>query len=310
MTELLRSGGTADSKQLQSNDVWRAMLNILDDVSVEQANAVDVQRAILNILDDVNTADAANEDKNLFISHVSHELRSPLTVISQFNSLLLDGTGGALTDEQHNYLIIMDRNITQLTGMINDLLSASRIQIDRMLVEIKTIALFDLLMGVVESYQIQATKKQLTVKLVTPQETLPPVQCDPLRVREVLMNIVDNAFRFTPMGGIISISAGVSDNANDVWVAVTDTGSGIKPQNIEKVFEQFFQEIQTGGKSRYGLGLGLYLSRNLIRRQRGKLWATSTVGQGSTFIFTLPLATGIEMLEGSDDQKDPHHRGR
>jgi signal transduction histidine kinase len=286
---------TIDEKPQQDSndddDVWRAMLNILDDVSIERANAVNTQRAILNILEDVDTADAANTAKNLFISHVSHELRSPLAVVSQFNSLLMEGIGGTLTEEQRSYLTIIDRNLTQLISMISDLLSVSRIQIDKVSMEIKTVALLGLLTSVVQSYQIQATKKQITVEFVVPQEVLPLVRCDPLRVREVLMNLVDNAFRFTPVNGTISISMGMSDNTSDVWVSVTDTGSGIKPQNIQKVFEQFFQEIQEGGKSRSGLGLGLYLSRDLIRRQHGKLWAKSIVGEGTTFTFTLPIAT-------------------
>jgi signal transduction histidine kinase len=224
------------------------------------------------------------QSKDLFLSHISHELRTPLTAIHQFGSLLLDDVGGPLAEVQRDYLTVLMRNVGQLKVMIDDLLEGTRVEGSRATVDCRTLALGALLSEALSAYGPTAQRRGIQIAVLA--SNLPPVTADPDRLREVLANLLDNAFRFTPDGGSVTVDA--RPLGDGVCVTVLDTGQGLGPGDEERIFEQFVQGGQPGTKRRDGLGLGLFICRDLIQRQGGTIWATNNPGGGTAVAFTVP----------------------
>jgi nitrogen-specific signal transduction histidine kinase len=235
------------------------------------------------------------ELKDQFVSHVSHELRSPIAVLHQFVTILLDGVAGGLQADQREYLEIMLRNIHQLRCMISDLLDVSRMQSGKLIILPKRFELGKIVREVAGSSAPRAVGKSI-VPVVNIAPDLPEVLADPERVRQILLNLVDNALKFTPEHGHITVSVGPDpDQAGFLCVSVADTGPGIVPDELERVFEHLYQVAETSDLNRSGLGLGLYICKELVMQQGGRIWVESRPGAGSTFSFTLP-AVSMELI--------------
>lgn len=253
----------------------------------EVARAVNYAIQRQKLLDELRRArDDQLAAKDRFLSHVSHELRSPLAVVHQFASLLLDGIGGEVSPEQRELLAVLMRNVLQLKVMIDDLVDVSHGQRGDFAINTEPIAPMKVISDAVAAYRPLAARHRIGLELVP--SAVPDVQADPQRVREVLGNLIDNALKFTPPRGVITVSATAEPTA--VRFAVSDTGRGIDAKDVPHIFEQFYQANQGDEVSRSGLGLGLYVSRELIRRQGGDIAAQSRLGEGTTISFTLPLA--------------------
>ena len=230
--------------------------------------------------------------KDQFLSHVSHELRTPLAVIHQFVSILQDGIGGPLSDGQREYLEVTMRNVEQLRGMIGDLLDVTRAQTGRLRIAPRRMSLTELIEDVVASLRIAAEQKDISLCTKLPAE-MPDAHADPDRVRQVLINLIGNACKFTDPGGRVTISAANGDDPSaggngHLLVQVRDTGRGIPQDQLEHVFDQLYQVEADDASSRQGLGLGLYICRELVAQHGGRIWAESELGRGSVFSFTLP----------------------
>jgi len=224
-----------------------------------------------------------------FLSHVSHELRSPLTAIYQFVTILLDKLAGELNLEQHEYLQIVLRNVKQLQSMINDLLEVTRVQAGKLSIELQCTSVSDAIAYTVNTLQGAATAKGITLSADMDCQ-LPLVNADPTRVQQILIVLVDNAIKFTPAGGLVKVLARVSEeDPGFLLVEVSDTGCGISPDMTERIFEHLYQITDPGQAGRKGLGLGLYISKELVTRQGGKIWVSSEPQKGSHFIFTVPI---------------------
>lgn len=236
------------------------------------------------------------EIKDQFLSHVSHELRSPITVIYQFVTILLDGLAGDLAPQQREYLEIVLRNINQLRIMINDLLEVTRIGTGKLTIDPHWTSLADLITETIEAFRLSAAEEQ--IKLITDLPgNLPKVYIDSGRIRQVLTNVIDNAIKFTPASGTITVKVVPYDvDPHFLCVSVTDTGCGIRPEDKERIFDRLSQAASPCEKSRKGLGLGLYLCKEFIIRHGGHIWAESELGHGSTFFFTLPVFSLSELL--------------
>ena len=227
--------------------------------------------------------------KDEFLSHVSHELRSPLTAIYQFAAILRDRLAGELNLEQHEYLEIILKNVKQLQSMINDLLEVTRVQAGKLAIELQCTVVSDAIAYTVDTLQGAATAKGIT--LISDVDCrLPSVSADPTRIRQILIILVDNAVKFTPTGGAVRVQAGVFEkDLGFLLVEVSDTGCGITPEMTEHIFEHLYQVSDPGQAGRKGLGLGLYISKELVTRQGGKIWVSSEPGKGSHFFFTVPI---------------------
>jgi sigma-B regulation protein RsbU (phosphoserine phosphatase) len=227
--------------------------------------------------------------KDQFLSHVSHELRSPLAVIHQFVTILLDRLAGDLTADQNEYLEVILRNVNQLRDMIEDLLEVTRAETGKLSIHPQLIPVDEAMTDVLGTLRVAAEGKGIQLSEDVSLD-LPFAYADPNRLRQVLMNLIDNAVKFTPKGGKISVRARVFwEDDHFLCISITDTGCGISSEESKKIFEAMYQGKDSYSMARKGLGLGLYICKELVSRHGGRIWVESEPGQGSTFFFTLPI---------------------
>jgi len=246
--------------------------------------------------------------KDEFLSHVSHELRSPLFAIYQFVTIILDKLAGEVNPEQCQYLEIILKNVKQLQSMIDDLLEVSRVQAGKVTIELQSAAASDAIDYVVKTLHGAATAKQISLSSNI-ESRLPSVWADPKRIRQILIILVDNAIKFTPPKGMVHVRARLSENPQFVALEVSDSGCGISPEMTEKIFDRLFQLSDPSATARKGLGLGLHICKELVTRQGGQIQVTSTVGKGTTFSVTLPVFSLAHVIApafcGQDCEQEP-----
>jgi len=236
------------------------------------------------------------EFKNQFLSHVSHELRTPLTCIHQYVTILLDGLAGPLAPEQNDHLKTVLKSVNQLHAMIRDLLEATRAESGKIRVEPRCISIGELMQQAVTMMRPIAGERQVGLEIGL-DSRIPLVHADPDRILEVLINLTDNAIKFTEPEGAVMVKACMIEADEDaVYVSVTDTGRGITPDAKALIFERLYQDPELIDNNRTGLGLGLYICRELVKLHGGKIWVASEPGQGSTFTFTLPVYSLAKLL--------------
>jgi len=236
------------------------------------------------------------EFKNKFLSHVSHELRTPLTCIHQFVTILLDGLAGELTPEQREHLTTVLKSANQLGAMVRDLLEATRAESGKIRIERRCVSIPDLARLAVTMLQAAAREKRVGLELGV-DAALPFVHGDPDRILEVLINLIDNGIKFTPPEGAVTVQASRALMDPDfACISVVDTGCGIPPEARALIFERLYQDPNAIDDNRKGLGLGLFITKELVELQGGRIWVASEPGQGSTFSFTLPLYSLAKLL--------------
>lgn len=227
--------------------------------------------------------------KDELLSHVSHELRSPLTCIHQFATILLDGLSDPLTTEQREYVDIILKGANQLRAMIDDLLEAASIEAGKLKLELRCVILPEIISQVVEMFRATAAAKGIVISAELSHSPI-LLHADPKRVLQILLNLVDNALKFTPPGGHIAINVRpYKHDENFAVISVKDNGCGIRDEALSLVFERLFQDELRRRQSRKGLGLGLAICKELVSKHGGKIWVESEAGKGSTFSFTMPV---------------------
>jgi signal transduction histidine kinase len=236
------------------------------------------------------------EFKNQFLSHVSHELRTPLTCIHQYASLLFDGLSGPISPEQRDHLQVILKSVNQLHAMIRDLLEATRAETGKLRIEPRCLAIVELVRQAIAMVRPVAVQKRITVDLES-EPHIPLVHADPDRVLEILINLVDNAVKFTPPEGSVNVKLSQQETDPEfIYVTVTDTGRGISPDALPLIFERLYQDPDSVDGNRSGLGLGLYIARELVNLHGGRIWVASQPGQGTTFTFNLPVYSLAKLL--------------
>ena len=216
---------------------------------------------------------------------MSHELRTPLNSIIGFTGIILMGLSGSINEEQKKQLNLIKNSSKHLLSLINDILDISKIEAGKVELSIEEFKLDDIVGEVVESYAPALNEKGLKLLKDIPAGIM--LHSDKRRFKQVLMNLVTNAVKFTDQGSI-KIEARVSKNKN-LEICVTDTGIGIKEEDMDKLFK-FFQQIDMSSTKRYeGTGLGLHLSRKLVIMMGGDISVKSEYGKGSKFIIAIPL---------------------
>ena len=236
------------------------------------------------------------EFKNQFLSHVSHELRTPLTCIHQFVTILLDELSGPINTEQRSHLRTILSSVTQLRAMIGDLLEATRAETKKIQIEPRCTELGALMRQAVSMMRATATTKQVGIELAI-DSRLGLVYADPDRMLQILINLIDNAVKFTAADGAVTVRACLLDSDPDyVYISVADTGCGVAPEARPLIFERLYQDPNAVDNRRKGLGLGLYIAKELVHLHNGRIWVESQIGSGSTFTFTLPLFSLPKLL--------------
>ncbi|HLO18027.1 MAG TPA: ATP-binding protein, partial [Anaerolineales bacterium] len=220
-----------------------------------------------------------------FISNLSHELRTPLASLKALTETLQDG---ALEDPPAagRFIDQIQIETDALTQMVTELLELSRIESGRLSLDLKPVAACDLLHSAAQRMQLQAERADLTLRVECAAD-LPEIRIDSQRVEQVLVNLIHNAVKFTRPGGEIVLFA--EAGIGEVRFAVRDTGIGIPAEDVSRIFERFYRVDKSRAGS--GTGLGLSIAKHIVEAHKGKIWAESLEGQGSTFYFALPFAS-------------------
>jgi len=221
-----------------------------------------------------------------FVANVSHELKTPLTSIKGYVETLLDG---AMDDKKHNrdFLETIQQHVNNLTQLIDDLLDLSRIEARRMEYRMGSVDVVEVVGRIVKALEPTAKGKRVMIKNALGNE-LPKVKADRDKLAQIFVNLIDNAIKFNREEGRVEIGASVKGALLEF--SVSDTGQGIAPEDLPRVFERFFRADRAHSHEIKGTGLGLAIVKHLVEAQGGTVTAESTPGQGSTFRFTLPLA--------------------
>jgi PAS domain S-box-containing protein len=240
---------------------------------------------IVIVFRDVTRERGIAQAKNEFVSVVAHELRTPLTSIKGYTDLILQGALGEVNGKQQHFLEIVKTNVDRLSELISDLLDTARIEAGRARLEIEPVQVTSIVREVCDSLAETIRERGLSLAIEA-DPAVSTVQADRNRLIQVLMNLLSNAYRYTPAGGSITVSVRLDTDA--VLVEVADTGIGIAPEDQEKIFERFYRADQEIVNQQTGTGLGLPIARSLVELHGGRLWLESELGVGSTFRFTLP----------------------
>ena len=231
----------------------------------------------------------ATELKSQFLASMSHELRTPLTAIMGFSDLLNAETAGPLTDKQKRYSQHILDSGRHLLGLINDVLDMSKIEAGHLVLQFQILRVSDVVNEVLTAIGPLATAKKLSVDANVPMDL--KVYADRLRVRQILVNLLSNALKFTGSGGKVRIDA--RTEGKFAHISVTDTGMGILPEEQSAIFDEFRQVGETTKGVREGAGLGLAITKRLVEHHSGRIWVQSQLGKGSRFTFTLPINAEI-----------------
>ncbi len=277
----------------------------------QSAVAIENARLFREIQDTAQQLAEVSRHKSQFLASMSHELRTPLNAIIGFSEVLLDPNMGPLPlEEQQEFLTNILTSGKHLLRLINDVLDLSKIEAGKMELQPETVSLPDTVEGVLGTVKPLATKKQIRVGSDVAGD-LPLVWADPPRLKQILYNLLSNAIKFTPAGGSVSVAARRVDSASGqevdpgrpidssttrpidrrgefIEVAVADTGIGIPPEDLGRIFEEFEQVADLTRPRQEGTGLGLALVKKLVEMHGGSIRVESTPGKGSTFTFTIP----------------------
>jgi len=266
-------------------DELRALNLLADQAAIAVQNAqlfLEVQRA--------------NEAKSEFVGIVSHELKVPMTSIQGYARLMTLGAAGPVSQQQLEFANIILRNVERMGNLVSDLLDLARIESGRIKISPRPIALTKVVQDAVRSIQTQIEDRKHTLEVGIPQD-LPNVRADPARIIQVWTNLISNAYKYTPTGGLIRAWARPhtsrdTGGADGQWIlcAVEDNGVGINASDQERIFEQFYRVQDPQTSEEQGTGLGLSITRSIIELHGGHIWVESEPGKGSTFYFTLPAA--------------------
>ncbi len=225
-----------------------------------------------------------------FTAHVSHELRTPLTAIREGTALLLEGIPGPLTGSQREILDVVRNHSQRLFQSISSILDLSKMQAEMMDYDFTTCDLNALIENSVHAVDLIARKREIRV-LTKFDPRIPMVSADERRIQQVLDNLLSNALKFSPQGGEIRVEAILSNsNSPEVELKVSDNGPGIPREEIQNIFEHFYQSANSRVKGQQGTGLGLAIARHIVEAHNGRIWAESRPGHGAAFHFTLPVS--------------------
>jgi len=238
----------------------------------------------------------ANVAKSDFVSFVAHELKNPMTSIKGYTELLAGGAVGQVNEMQANFLQTIKSNVERMSTLVSDLNDNSKIEAGRLRLEYKATNAADLVDEIIRTFTRQLEDKKQTLELVIP-EKLSLMWADRTRVGQVLTNLVSNAHKYTPEGGMVQVGMAESQNQWDaegaprvIHLWVKDSGIGMTLEDQQKIFQKFFRSDDPKAREVPGTGLGLNITRSLVEMQGGKIWFESEYRHGTTFHFTIPVA--------------------
>ncbi len=240
---------------------------------------------MVNVLVDVSEQQALEQRKNEFISMASHELKTPVTSLKGFTNVLQRRLARQGDEQGLYYLSRMDAQLDKLTSLINELLDISRMQSGKLLMRAEPIDLDALIEETVEMVQATTSTHHLHIEGRIGAKVLG----DQERLEQVFINLLTNAIKYSPQADTVRLCLAVSQEAQQAVVSVQDFGIGIDQNHHERIFERFYQVTDPEERTYPGLGIGLYISNEIVARHRGRMWVESSKGNGATFYVALPL---------------------
>lgn len=250
-----------------------------------------VQQRTADLAVQTTRAEEANRAKSQFLANMSHELRTPLTAIVGYSSVLIDGVFGPLNDKQYEALTAVVRSSDHLKKLIDDVLNLARIESGKEEVRPEKIAAKDILQQAHKLVLQQAINKGVEIKplVLSDEINKAAIYADAKHTSQILINLLSNAVKYTPPGGSVAISA--EKIADKIKISIEDTGVGIPPHKLKKLFERFERGEDAYSRKQEGTGIGLNLTRHLVELNGGRIGVQSEVNRGSIFWVMLPLAT-------------------
>lgn len=239
-------------------------------------------KMVVNIISDITQSKEIEKRKDEFISMASHELKTPITSIKLFIEILQKTINQGNTEKASKYLFRINEEVDKLTELVNDLLDISKIEAGRLEFRKEMFSLEKLI-----KETIQIMKSTTSHRIVLKGAVKKNVYADKNRISQVLINLITNAIKYSPQAN--KINMGIKTTENEVTVSIKDYGIGISKENQKKIFNRFFSIYNKKWETLPGLGLGLYISSEIIKRHGGKIWVDSNPGKGSTFYFSLPF---------------------
>ena len=256
----------------------------------------EVEKATKELKEAYEELKALDKAKSEFISIASHQLRTPLTAIKGYISMMLEKTYGKPPEKMERPLKNIYTSNERLIKLVNDLLNVSRIEAGRMEMELEKLSLEEIITSVVEELKNIVRNKDIYLKFEKPEKALPKILADREKIRQVIMNVIDNAIRYTEQGGI---TVKIKDLKSKIQIVVSDTGTGLTKYELSKMFESFSRGAAGTKLYTEGVGLGLYVAKRFVEMHNGKIWAESKGrDKGSTFYIELPLKESLRLPTG------------
>lgn len=247
-----------------------------------------------------NTKERENEDLKVdYVSMAAHELRTPITVIHGYSKLLNEEAGKKFNNEEEGFLERIINSAANLSTLVDNLLNVSRIEKGTLQLDFRVTQLEDLIKETIVNLTELAKTKNQDLSFTSPPNKLSPVLIDKFKIGEVITNLIANAINYTPEGGKITVL--IKQENHQIITSVSDTGIGISKEDSSKLFTKFFRaggKLSTVSK---GTGLGLFITKEIVNKHHGKVWVESEIGKGSTFYFSLPVATDTDIKNAQNE---------
>ena len=257
------------------------LLSLGDSLSLDEASLIQEQLDELSL-----DLESERGERGQFISHVSHELRVPMTSILGYTDLLRKGIFGPVNEQQLNFLNIIRSNVERMAVLVTNLSDLSRLNTGSLPLKLESFFVRDVVDGVVHNLQPVFLDKSQNLEIAQAVDSA-PVYADPQRLAQVLTNLLDNANHYTAVGG--SIGVNIVCNEKAIRLEVSDNGIGISPEDQSRLFEPFFRSEHPSVRETPGWGLSLSVSQALVEHMGGAIGAASKLEEGSTFWFTIPV---------------------
>lgn len=278
--------------QIEQSDIGKMILIAIEDITERTQQKQQLIAKNQELLEAIITSEAANRAKSRFLGSMSHELRTPLNAIMGFTQLLQLSEN--LDEETLDFVTMIHQSGEHLLLLIQDLLDIARIEANKMTIEPNVLSLSNFLQITVDTVYQKAIAKNLTLTTQFASDLPDNIYADETRLRQVLLNLLTNAIKFTSVGEIVFSVSKVSSNNQSaspnelIRFAIADDGIGIAASDLERIFWSFEQISEPANKNQ-GTGLGLAISQNLVQKMGGEITVTSEIGVGSTFSFELDL---------------------
>lgn len=290
LAELSAFGELLSMLQKEEDRLFRKEFTIRE--TVLEVTELPFEAGTMLVLHDVTREKEIERMKTEFVSLAAHQLRTPLSAIKWSIQMMLEGDMGPVNEKQKEFLSKTYESNERMITLINDLLNVTRIESGRYLYQPSFVQMEDVIEAQFQLYRAEAERRGVVLTFARPEKPSPKALVDPEKIGIVIQNLIDNALRYTPQGGEVTVQ--LTYDTKELRVQVKDTGLGIPKGEQAKIFEKFYRASNVKKVHTEGSGLGLYITKHIVEIHGGKIWFESVESKGTAFIFTLPIKEEME----------------